>query len=585
MTATLGQCADRGTPPRPPMWNSQGAHSNLAAGVQEPRTPWETAWSNDVPTDGGPRWPPHPDSMTWVVYDLETLLAHRQVLGLFAGAGLAAPWSGAPPTTGASSASESATSSSSPASALVSPTSSATSGTSNEEIPEETSGPYPGDGSNGPNVLHPVRHRPAGHHQVLRIRLGVASGVPLTVELTITGTPPAPRCRARPSTCGTATRRAGTRSTPTASPNENYLRGVQAADANGKVTFTTIFPAAYMGRWPHIHFEVYASLNEATAAGQISATSQLALPEDASATPCTPPTGTTAARRTCPDLAGVRQRVRRRRRRPAAAVTVHRGQPGPPPSPSASDVRGRGGDGYPGVPDSSVGSMPEPRDPRAPPSPPVPPPPGTWVLGRIRGIRLTMQVTWLPVAMLLAIGFSALIGRQFPFLGSWRYMAAFAFVVAFTLSILVHELAHALVAQRFDIGARDQPRLLRGRYTSRGSEVSVRGVRRLGGRPARLAGGRRSGLAGTRGIGDGVAYVALWELAVANLIVGVTNLLPGLPLDGGWVLRRWSGSSPATCTPAPSWPAWAGRILAIACSPRRSCWSRSGTASRASSTS
>jgi protocatechuate 3,4-dioxygenase beta subunit len=55
---------------------------------------------------------------------------------------------------------------------------------------------------------------------------------------------------------------------------------VQEADANGKVTFTTIFPAAYSGRWPHIHFEVYPSLAEATSAGNKIATSQLALPQD-----------------------------------------------------------------------------------------------------------------------------------------------------------------------------------------------------------------------------------------------------------------------------------------------------------------
>ena len=55
---------------------------------------------------------------------------------------------------------------------------------------------------------------------------------------------------------------------------------MQEADADGTVTFTSIFPAAYSGRWPHIHFEVYASLDEATAAGQISATSQIALPQD-----------------------------------------------------------------------------------------------------------------------------------------------------------------------------------------------------------------------------------------------------------------------------------------------------------------
>jgi protocatechuate 3,4-dioxygenase beta subunit len=68
-----------------------------------------------------------------------------------------------------------------------------------------------------------------------------------------------------------------------AAADENYLRGVQEADASGMVRFTTIYPACYSGRWPHIHFEVYPSLAEATAAGTQLATSQIALPADVSA--------------------------------------------------------------------------------------------------------------------------------------------------------------------------------------------------------------------------------------------------------------------------------------------------------------
>ena len=59
----------------------------------------------------------------------------------------------------------------------------------------------------------------------------------------------------------------------------NYLRGVQAADANGLVGFTSIFPAAYSGRWPHVHFEVYPSVDAATSGGTELVTSQLALPK------------------------------------------------------------------------------------------------------------------------------------------------------------------------------------------------------------------------------------------------------------------------------------------------------------------
>jgi protocatechuate 3,4-dioxygenase beta subunit len=60
---------------------------------------------------------------------------------------------------------------------------------------------------------------------------------------------------------------------------ENYLRGVQETDDRGQVRFTTIFPACYSGRWPHIHFEVYPSLAKATNSANKIATSQMALPE------------------------------------------------------------------------------------------------------------------------------------------------------------------------------------------------------------------------------------------------------------------------------------------------------------------
>ena len=60
---------------------------------------------------------------------------------------------------------------------------------------------------------------------------------------------------------------------------ENYLRGVQETNSNKNVKFTTIFPACYSGRWPHMHFEVYPSLAKSTNGANKIATSQMALPE------------------------------------------------------------------------------------------------------------------------------------------------------------------------------------------------------------------------------------------------------------------------------------------------------------------
>ena len=66
--------------------------------------------------------------------------------------------------------------------------------------------------------------------------------------------------------------------------DQTYLRGVQVADAAGLVSFTSIFPACYTGRWPHIHFEVYPTLDAITDSSTAIATSQVALPEDVSNT-------------------------------------------------------------------------------------------------------------------------------------------------------------------------------------------------------------------------------------------------------------------------------------------------------------
>jgi protocatechuate 3,4-dioxygenase beta subunit len=68
------------------------------------------------------------------------------------------------------------------------------------------------------------------------------------------------------------------------SPNvqdENFLRGVQIADAAGLVRFTSVFPGCYAGRWPHVHFEVYADQAGIADAGNAIGTSQVALPKAA----------------------------------------------------------------------------------------------------------------------------------------------------------------------------------------------------------------------------------------------------------------------------------------------------------------
>ena len=64
-------------------------------------------------------------------------------------------------------------------------------------------------------------------------------------------------------------------------PNDSYLRAVAVTDANGKAQLTTVMPGCYPGRYPHMHFEIYASLEKATSYRNKLLTSQLAMPADA----------------------------------------------------------------------------------------------------------------------------------------------------------------------------------------------------------------------------------------------------------------------------------------------------------------
>jgi protocatechuate 3,4-dioxygenase beta subunit len=155
------------------------------------------------------------------------------------------------------------------------------SGANLEEVPEETAGPYPGDGSNGPNILNQSGIVRSDIRSSFGTGSAVAAGVPLTMTLTVldAGRSGAPYSGAAVYLwhCDL---NGGYSMYSRGITNENYLRGVQAADAGGTVTFKSIFPAAYSGRWPHVHFEVYPTLDKATASGNKISTSQLALPAE-----------------------------------------------------------------------------------------------------------------------------------------------------------------------------------------------------------------------------------------------------------------------------------------------------------------
>jgi protocatechuate 3,4-dioxygenase beta subunit len=148
------------------------------------------------------------------------------------------------------------------------------------EIESETAGPYPADGSNGVQVRTTTGVVRSDIRSSFGTASGVAGGVPLVIELTIQDLSCAPLAGAAVYLwhCD----REGRYSLySTGVTDQNYLRGIQETDSAGVVRFTSIVPACYSGRWPHIHFEVYSSLADATnGGGPIRKTSQVALPED-----------------------------------------------------------------------------------------------------------------------------------------------------------------------------------------------------------------------------------------------------------------------------------------------------------------
>jgi protocatechuate 3,4-dioxygenase beta subunit len=146
------------------------------------------------------------------------------------------------------------------------------------KIPTETAGPYPGDGSNGANALT----RSGIVRSDIRSTLAtgnIADGVPMTFELTLVNANASCAPLIGYAIYLWHCDRDGNYSMYGSIPQEDYLRGVQATDSSGKAVFKSIFPACYSGRWPHVHFEVYPSLEKAMSAGNKIQVSQLALPE------------------------------------------------------------------------------------------------------------------------------------------------------------------------------------------------------------------------------------------------------------------------------------------------------------------
>ncbi len=207
-----------------------------------------------------------------------------------------------------------------------------------------------------------------------------------------------------------------------------------------------------------------------------------------------------------------------------------------------------------------------PADPPATSPGPRQRPPGTLRIGSVAGSDVLVSTSWFVVAALIAVVMAPRVDQAEPGLGAWKYVAGFVFAVLLYLSVLLHEISHALMAKRYGFPVSSITLHFLGGMTA------IEGEARRPGEEFAIAvvGPLTSIVVGAVALGlwfvtpDGLLLLAVEGLAVANLLVGALNLVPGLPLDGGRVLKsgvwRLTGSAHRGTVVA----AWGGRVTAVA---------------------
>src|SRR3954453_8933242 len=219
-------------------------------------------------------------------------------------------------------------------------------------------------------------------------------------------------------------------------------------------------------------------------------------------------------------------------------------------------------------------------DDRAPRSA-TPRPPGTFKMGSIAGSDVLVTASWFLIAGLIAVIMAPAIERAEPGLGGLKYVAGLALAILLYLSVLVHEASHALVARRYGLpvlhitlqflagltridGGRSTPQFFGGMTAIDGEPETPRQEFWVSvvGPLSSLAVALVAFLASLVAPG-GLIGLALSGLALTNLFVGIINLVPGLPLDGGRVLKAAVWAVTGDTHRGTIVAAWGGRIVAL----------------------
>jgi Zn-dependent protease len=203
-------------------------------------------------------------------------------------------------------------------------------------------------------------------------------------------------------------------------------------------------------------------------------------------------------------------------------------------------------------------------DDRAPRSA-TPRPPGTFKVGSIAGSDVLVTASWFLIAGLIAVIMAPAIEKAEPGLGGLKYVAGLALAILLYLSVLVHEASHALVARRYGLPVLHITLQFFGGMTAIDGEpetprqefwVSVVG-------PLSSLGVALVAFLASLVAPGGLIGLALSGLALTNLFVGIINLVPGLPLDGGRVLKAAVWGITGDTHRGTIVAAWGGRVVAL----------------------
>lgn len=192
-------------------------------------------------------------------------------------------------------------------------------------------------------------------------------------------------------------------------------------------------------------------------------------------------------------------------------------------------------------------------------------PPGSFRIGSVLGVSVYVRASWLVIAALIAVLIAPRVEEVQPGLGPWKYVAGVVFAVLLYGSILLHEMSHAVVAQRVGL----KVRAISLQFLGGATEID--GEARTAGQEFKIAvvGPLTSIAVGLVALAaltlepTGLTRLAIEGLAGANLVIGILNLIPGLPLDGGRVLRAAVWQARGNIHTGTIVAAWGGRVVAL----------------------